>query len=184
MAVAPLSYFPQSITSGDTTLLLLNLPNCPASGGTATLILNKTGSAPITCTGSASGDNFAFTITAAQSTTMAAGAWTWTARYTESGTGYVYSGGDGDFTVLANPASTLTKSSTEQQLDAANTALLTLLANPDQSVSFNGQSFTKENQNALLDIVYRLESKLAAERNAAAGLRGDPVTRSIRPYFV
>ena len=184
MALLPLSYFPQSITSGDTTRLLLSLPLCPAPTFTSILILNRAGTAPITCTGSASGDNHAFTITAAQSTTMAAGAWTWVARCTETASGDVTNGGAGDFTILANPATTLTKSATQQQLDAANTALLTLLANPDASTSFNGQSFTKENQHVLLGVIRNLESKLASENNAAAGLRGDPVTRSIRPYFL
>ena len=184
MALLPLTYFPQSLTSGDTVRLLLSFPLCPATAFSSVLVLNRPGVAPITSTGTASGSAFAFTITATQSATMAAGAWTWAARCTDTASGDVTSGGDGDFTVLANYATTITASATQLQLDAANTALLTLLANPEVSVSFNGQSFTKENQAQLLNTIRNLEAKLAAEKAAAAGLRGDAPTRSIRPLFV
>ena len=183
MALAPLTIFPQSITSGDTTRLLLNFSLCPATTFTSVLVLNRAGVAPVTSTGTASGSSFAFVITATQSAAMTAGQWTYAARCTEIASGDVTSGADGDFTVLANYATTITASATQLQLDAANTALLTLLANPEVSVSFNGQSFTKENQAVLLNTIRNLEAKLAAEKAAAAGLRGDAPTRSIRPYF-
>lgn len=184
MALTALTYFPAAITSGDTTRLTLSFPDCPATTFTATLVLNTPGTAPITCAGSANGDAFNFTITAAQSATMAAGRWTWAARCTETASGDVTSGGDGDFTVLANYATTITKSDAQQQLDAANTAFLSLVANPDSTVSFNGHSFSAASKDELLNIIERLRGLVAREQAAAAGLRGDAPTRSIRPYFV
>ena len=43
MALAPLTIFPQSITSGDTTRLLLGFALCPATTFTAVLVLNRAG---------------------------------------------------------------------------------------------------------------------------------------------
>lgn len=183
MALTALTIFPQSITAGDTTRLQLSLPNAPASGFTATLILNQPGSAAVTCAGTASGSNFLFTITAAQSAAMATGAWTWQARATETASGDVTTALAGDFTLLANPASTLTKSNAQQQLDAANAALLLLAANPDASASFNGQTVTSVDIPKMLGVVRNLKALVAEELNEQAGLRGDAKTRSMRPYF-
>lgn len=161
----------------------LSFGEYPASAGwTAAMILNQIGSAPISITGSASGDNFIFTIPAATTAAMGAGLWTWAARVTLSG--QVATADAGDFTLLGNYASTLTKSMAQQQLDAANTALLALVANPDSSSSFNGQSYSKENQASLLDIIRNLKSLVRQEEAEAAGLRGDAPSRSVRPYFV
>ena len=183
MALPVVTVFPQSITSGDTTRLQLNLRKCPASSYTATLILNQAGVAAVTCTGTASGDNFLFTITAAQSGAMAVGAWTWQARATETASGDVTTADAGDFTVLANPASTLTKSNAQQQLDAANAALLLLAGNPDAETDFNGQKIRSVDIPQMIAVVRNLKALVAEEKNDAAGLRGDAKTRSIRPYF-
>jgi len=183
MALPLLTIFPQSITSGDTTRLQLSLRECPASTYTATLILNQAGVAAVTCAGTASGDNFLFTITAAQSSAMLVGAWTWQARATQTSSGDVTTGAAGDFIVLANPASTLTKSNAQQQLDAANAALLLLAGNPDAVTNFNGQSITSVDIPKMIAVVRNLKALVAEEKNEASGLRGDAPSRSIRPYF-
>lgn len=184
MAIPVQTVFPQSITSGDTTRLQLSLPDAPATTYSAVLILNQAGSAAVNCTGSASGENFLFTITASQSATMLPGAWTWQARATQTSSGDVSTILAGDFTVLANPASTLSKTTAQQQLDAANAALLLLAGNPDAETNFNGQMIRSVDIPKMIEVVRNLKALVAAELNDAAGLRGDAPTRSIRPYFV
>ena len=91
--------------------------------------------------------------------------------------------GDGYQVTFRANGRNIAKSATQLQLDAANTAFATLLAQPNASVNFSGQMFTKENQTALLSIIARLESKVATEQARDAGLRGQPQSRCIRPFF-
>jgi len=184
MAIPVLTYFPQSITAGDTTRLQLSFPNLPATQYTGTLILNQAGQTAVTCSGTASGDLYQFTITATQSAAMNPGAWTWQARATGMSGGDVTTALAGDFTILPNPASTFAKSNAQQQLDAANAALLLLAANPDAETDFNGQKIRSVDIPKMIDVVRNLKALVAEELNSAAGLRGDAPTRSIRPYFV
>lgn len=184
MALPTLTTFPQAITAGDTTLLLLSFADFPANGGfTAAMSLNQAGAAPQSVTGSASGSGFQFVISAAVSGALSAGLCTWAVRATQTSTGYVETAQGGSFTVLPNYATTITKSITQQQLDAANAALLTLVANPEAIVSFNGQSFTSASKAELLGVIRNLKAMVAAENATAAGLYGDAPTRSIRPFF-
>jgi hypothetical protein len=164
--------------------MLLGWGDYPATGWTLTLKLNQPNGTAVSIAGTASGNNFNIVITAAVSAAMAVGAWIAVARVTETATGDVADAQQWDFTVLPNAATTIAKSAAQQQLDAANTALLSLIANPYSNTSVNGQSFSKENQWQLVDLIARLEAKVAAENAAAAQLRGDSVSRSIRPYFV
>jgi ABC-type transporter Mla MlaB component len=181
----PTNYsFPASLTAGDTAVIQLSFGDYPATAWTASLVLNQPGQSAVSVAGAASGNNFIFTVPVATTAAMAVGAWSWAARVTETATSQVATADGGAFTLLANYATTVTKSIAQQQLDAANAALLTLAATPNVSVSFNGQSFTRSSQGALLDIIARLEAKVAHEQAVAAGLRGDAPTRSIRPYFV
>lgn len=183
VALQPITYFPQAITSGDTVLLRLSFGNAPATGFTASLKINQVGAAPQSVAGSANGTAFDFVITNTITDALSAGPATWAVRATETATGYVITAGAGDFTVLADYADTLTKSLAQQQLDAANATLLILAGNPEGTASFNGHSYSKENMGALLDVIQKLKAIVAQETAAAAGLRGDPPTRSIRPYF-
>lgn len=175
--------FPSAFTAGETVRLQLTFGDYPASRGwSAALKLNKAGETVVSVAGSATGDGFLFVITAAVSALMAAGQWTWAARVTD-GTD-VKTAQAGDFTLLPDYSATIAKSTTQLQLEAANTAFSTLIADPLASVSFNGQSFAYSNRMELFDIIERLQAKVNQENSAAAGLRGDPPTRSIRPYFV
>lgn len=146
------------------------------------MILNQIGSAAISVSGAASGDNFIFTIPSTITAAMGTGQWTYGARVTLSG--QVATAQAGDFTLLANYATTVEPSYAQQQLDAANAAFVLLVANTQSSVSFNGQSFSQASSGELLDIISRLKAMVAAEQAQLAGLRGDAPTRSIRPYFV
>lgn len=185
MPAPVLTRFPASITAGDTTRLQLSFADFPASAGwTGQLILNQIGSDPVVIDGTPSGDNFGFVITAEDSTRLTAGPCSWAARLTQSSSGDVDTGQGGAFTVLPNYAASIAKSTTQLQLDSANAAFSELCDNPTISVQASGQNFTKANLSELLNMIQRLEAKVKLEQAAAAGLRGDAPTRSIRPYFV
>ncbi len=185
MAVPIIYQMPAVIESGDTVRVQIGFPNFPASSCTAAIKLNLPGTAPTSIAGSAAsnGTDFLFVISAATTATLAAGFYDYVFRVTETSSGEVSTGATGGVTVLPNLGGTVTKSTAEQQLDAANTALLALVSLKESTVSFSGQSFTKENQLALMDIIARLKTIVNAERDAQAALRGDARTRSIAPYF-
>lgn len=183
MAVQTLQQMPAAVECGDTLRVQLGFGSYPASSYTAALKFNIPGTAPTSVTGSASGTDFVFVLSATTSAAMSAGTYDYAIRVTEIATSETATAQTGTIIFLPNLGATLTKSTTEQQYDAANTALLSLLGNKNSSVSFNGQSFTKENQMSLVEIVSRLKSRLEAERAQQAGLRGQPKTRSIAPYF-
>lgn len=185
MAVPIIYQMPAVIESGDTVRVQIGFPNFPASSCTAALKLNIPGTAPTSIAGSAAsnGTDFLFVISAAVTAALSAGFYDYVFRVTETSSGEVSTGGTGGITVLPNLGGTITKSLAEQQLDAANTALLSLVSKANSSVSFNGQSFTKENQLALMDIIARLRTIVNAERAQQAALRGDARTRSIAPFF-
>lgn len=183
MAVQTLKQMPDVIECGDTMRVQLGFGTYPASSYTAALKFNIAGTAPTSIAGTAAGTDFVFVLSAATSAAMAAGTYDYAIRVTETATSETATALTGTIVFLPNLGATLTKSVTEQQYDAANTALLSLLANKNSSVSFNGQSFTKENQSSLVSIISQLKQRLDAERAQQAGLRGQPKTRSIAPYF-
>lgn len=178
MAVEILTEVPQSIESGDTTRIALGYSDFPATAWTAALLLNIPGSAPLSITGTTyQTSSFLFVITAANSAALAAGFYDWSVRVTAITGGDVSTADYGLIEVRPNFGATVAKSSAQLQLDAAQTALTTLLGSPYSSVSFNGQSFSKDNQSSLIDIISRLQAIVLAER-------GRPIERCIRPVFV
>jgi len=183
MAVQTLQQMPDVVECGDTLRVQLGFGSYPATSYTAPLKFNIAGTAPTSVTGTASGSDFVFVLSAATSAAMAAGTYDYAIRVTETASSETATAQTGTIIFLPNLGATLTKSTVEQQYDAANTALLSLLANKNSSVSFNGQSFTKENQMSLVDIISRLKARLDAERAQQAGLRGQAKTRSIAPLF-
>ena len=184
MAVQTLMQMPDVIECGDTLRVQLGFGNYPPASYSAALKFNIAGTAPTSVAGTAAtSTDFLFVLSAATSAAMAAGSYDYAIRVTETSSGETATAQTGTITFLPNLGATLTKSTVEQQYDAANTALLSLLANKNSSVSFNGQSFTKENQMSLVDIISRLKARLDAERAEQAGLRGQGKTRSIAPFF-
>lgn len=182
MPIPIINYFPAAITAGDSVRVQLGFGDYPAGTWTAALKLNQPGGKVVSVTGSAVSTEFLFEITAAITEKMGVGEWTWAVRVASSSDRATAQGGT--FTLQPDYAAVTDKTITQRQLDAANDQLLILTGNPDATVSFNGQTFTKANESSLLDVIARLEQKVSKEAATAAGLRGDAPTRSIRPYFV
>lgn len=175
MALTSLTEMPQSFESGDTVRVTLGYSEYPATLWTAALKLNLPGTTPTSVNGTASGTNFIFVLSAVTTAAMAAGVYDYAVRVTETSSGEITTAEEGFVVVEPNVGALIAKSTAQLQLEAAYTAFSTLVANPFTSVSFNGQSFSKDNQGSLLDLISRLEAKVASERN--------PGTRCIRPVF-
>lgn len=182
---SPIFYrFPQSLVAGDTARIQLTFGDFPSNLWAASLKINKVGSPALSVSGSATSNGFLFVVQDTLTENLAPGNYTWGVRVTEAASGDSRTADGGSFVLLANYAGIIQKSTAQLQLDAANTAFATVVANPESSVSFNGQNFTTANSYQLLDIISRLEAKVKAELAEASGFAGDPPTRSIRPFFV
>lgn len=183
MAVPTITQMPAVIESGDTLRVKLSFGDYPATTYTAALKFNIPGSAPTSVTGTASGTEFVFTLSAAASGAMAAGLYDYAVRVTEIATNETATAQTGTIQVLPNLAGTVTKTPAEQALAAAELKLVELMSLTISESDFNGQRAKMVEREETLKIIERLKSKVAAERDAQAGLRGQGKCRSIRPYF-
>lgn len=185
MPLISLNRFPAVIECGDTAKITLGFGDFPANSSSAVLILNQRGASPLSVAGTPNGNSFDFVIPAAITDALAPGIYDYAIRctYTATGDSQIPRNGSGTVQLLPNLANTVAKSTAQQQLDAANSAFSTLIANPQLSVNFNGQSFTKESQSNLISIIARLEAKVRAEIDQESAQRGCPRSRSIRPFF-
>ena len=184
MASPILTAFPQSLAAGDTARIQLSYGDYPATAWTAALKLNKVGLPALSIAGTASGTSFIFVILDSLTETLPAGDYTWAVRVGEAASGDTRTAQAGRFILTPNYGGIIAKSAAQLQLDAANTAFATVVANPESSCNFNGQTFTTANSYQLLDIISRLEAKVAQEQARLSGFSGDAPSRSIMPYFV
>jgi len=183
MASPILTCFPQALTAGDTARVQLSFGKYPPVSWTSELFLNKAGVPSVRITGSSYNGGHLFIVLDSQTANCSAGDYTWGVRVSEASSGDSRTAGGGTFTMLPNYAGVITPSPAALQLAAANEAFAIVVANPESSVSFNGQSFTQSSSSGLLDIISRLEAKVKQENDKRAGLSGEFVSRAIRPYF-
>src|SRR5690242_6106851 len=183
MSVPVINGMPDAFESGDTVVFTEGFGDFPPASWSATVYLSLNGTAAINATATESGSTYTFTLTAANTATLAPGSYDFAIYCLETATNQRKFAKGGTVQVLPNLAASQTASDAAQQLSAANTTLTTLLAKKNGSVSFNGQSFTMQNIDSLYRIIARLEAKVKAERDERAALRGEAPTRAIRPYF-
>lgn len=181
MAIPTLTGLPDSFESGDTILFSESFGEYPAGTWQATIYFSVNGAAPTSVAATADGTNHLFTLSAAFTAALTAGINNFAIRVTSSGENATPK--SGEVYVLPNLAAAQTQSTAALQLAAANTAFSSLLSGTNSSVSFNGQSFTKKDQKQLWEIIQRLKAVVQAEKNEQAALRGDSMSRSIRPFF-
>ena len=72
----------------------------------------------------------------------------------------------GSWTILPNPLGVMVSSSNQEQLDAVNETITTILSEPAASASFNGQSYSTHNINDLFTIRDRLQALVNSELRA------------------
>lgn len=181
MAIPTLSCLPDSFEAGDTILFSESYGEYPAGTWTATIYFSLNGAAPTNVAATADGTAHLFTLTSAFTAALSPGVNDF-AVYAVSGS-QRQRVSSGTVDVTPNLTAAQTASSAVTQLAAANTALTTILTDPNASVSYNGQSYTNASQMQLFQIVQRLKAVVQSERDDLAARRGEAKTRAIRPYF-
>lgn len=142
-----------------------------------TIVYNFAGQTPVdgfqkfTVTGSGSGA--AWTFSFPTSPQPKPGYYRWQQIVTRASDSAKQEIQSGDVTVRPNLADTQTTSAAATMLANLNTAITTLTTTTNQSVSFNGQSYTKASIGQLYEQRVRLQAEVRREQAALAELGSD-----------
>lgn len=168
------SCVPRAIDAGTTVTFTVSDACHPSALWTAVLVLNNgvAAATSVTMTANADGVRFDCTISATVSAALALGATTAIPIFTNIATGAVEYGHAQMTTVLPAITATATPSAAQAMLTALNAAILKLSGAVNQSVSFNGQSYSKGDLAKLLQERVRLQAEIIAEQKAAFAARG------------
>jgi hypothetical protein len=181
MAVETLSGVPCHFESGNTIVFEEVFTDFPASSWAATFCLSKNGVSASPVTATESDDTFTFTLSATATAALTPGLYDF-AIYVTSGSERATAKA-GRLTISANLAASQTPSFAQAQVTLLQSVLAAFNATDKQSVSFNGQSFTRAGVMQYRQELVYWESRVIAERRAAARLRGEPTHRSFGPRF-
>lgn len=182
MPVATQSGVPSSFTAGDAVVFIVQDAQHPASLWTLDFVLTRDGKSLKTIRATASVDDFIVGLAGADSViapgrTQFVEIFTLIAEPTQR-----ESGCSGWLTILPNPTGNLDLSKNQLALAACNEAILKLVARPNASVNFVGQSYTSQNIDSLLKARDRLQVLVDNELNAL-GLSENGGFRIIRNRF-
>jgi hypothetical protein len=183
-SVPTLSCIPRTFEAGTTLVFLASNSDCPSDEWTLAVILNN-GVDVVTApaTASTGDDGFTVTIAAAASGELA-GRYAWTEIYTNIATATIKAAGrKGSIDFLPNPAITPTPTFAQAQVTLLKAALASLAGSTRQSVSFNGQSFTRSNLADYQKQLVYWESRVIKENRDAAHLRGETTGGAIGVTF-
>jgi hypothetical protein len=139
---------PTSLTAGDTWEFDIGSYVFQPSLYTGTFYLSQGTAAPISSVGVANTDYYRVTVAPTTTATVVAKAqWTWRFRVVEiaNPTTHIHDIAGGEIYVLPNPTVAEVATFAETMVSTLETALELLAATTDQSVSFNGQSFSQAN---------------------------------------
>lgn len=169
MPVESLTEFPSSFVAGDTLRVTLSDSDYPSDDWTLTIHFRGAVLKSYTAEEGENGE-FDLVITASQTSELTAGTYLVT---------FAYESDDdrktevfGNVEVFPNPTAATVKSIARQTLEAAQAAMLILVSGPNQSVNFNGQSFTKMNMRDLQEIIDNLQGIVDEEDAAIASVSG------------
>jgi hypothetical protein len=181
MAVETLAGIPCHFESGNYVAFTEVFSDFPASSWNATLCLSQNGTAKSPIAATEDGNTFIFTITAAVSATILAGTYDF-AIYVTSGLERT-TAKTGLIEVLPNLAVSQTAEFEEAQVALLKGALAALNATDKQSVSFNGQSFTRASIPQYRQELVYWESRVIGKQRSRARMRGEQVHTSFGPRF-
>lgn len=158
---------PQSAVAGDTIAWTKSLPEFPAPTWTLSYAFRlQQGAGVVNLTASASGSDFAATITAAQSAVMTAGVWVWSGYVTQGSERHHI--GTGTLTISPNLAAIDynidLRSSAKKAYDNALAAWEGVKLG--QTVILNGRTYTQHNLSELIKFVDRCKADYAREVQA------------------
>ncbi len=175
MACSPSDCVPRVIDAGTTVAFHVSDACHSSALWTAAIVFNNgvAAATSVNMTANADGVRFDCTISATVSATLALGPTTAIPIFTKIADSSVKEYGRAQLTTVY-PAitATATPSTAQALLTALNAAILKLSSAVNQSVSFNGQSYTKGDLQKLLEQRVRLQAEVLAEQRAAAAARG------------
>lgn len=164
MAVETLTCFPAAIIAGDTVRLSISDGDYPSDDWSLAVVLSGPTVKSFAAT---AGDNNSFdlVITAAQSLELTTpGEYSVTYVYTETATSERASVDMGTTQVVADPTQAAVLTQAQTTLASMKTALASLSLGSNQTVAFNGQSFTKRNIGDLMDAIGRQQQVVDREQ--------------------
>lgn len=153
---------PSRFTAGDTLLFSVSGCQFPANMWTLDYVLSRSGKSLATVRASASGGDYAVSVSASTSNVLP-GVANWCFVFTEIATGQRLVGGQGVVSIEANPAADLPQTPTQALLVACNAALLKLAQTGNHKVDFQGQMFERQRIGDLMRIRDRLQNQVNAE---------------------
>lgn len=169
---------PTALTAGDTWEFDVGSYVFQPSLYTGTFWLSQGTASPKSAVGVANTDFYRVTVLPVTTATVIAKAqWTWRFRVVEiaNPTTHIHDIAGGEIYVLPDPGVAETATTAEEMVALLETALATLAATTDQSVSFNGQSFTQANiEQYRRDLTWWMARVIAeqSKRNFAMGKGG------------
>ena len=178
----PLVGIPMQFEAGDTVIFTESFADYAVGTYVATLVLNNRVAAATTITATTSGVLFLFTLSATVTAAITAGAYTYAIYATSGATRYTAK--QGTINVLANLSATATPSFAQAQVTRLQTILAEFSATTKQSVSFNGQSFSRA---AIKDYQEQLsfwQATVIRETAADNAARGSTTSNRITLSFV
>jgi hypothetical protein len=160
MAVATKSCVPAIITAGDTVIISVG-PDAlyPNTGWMLQFVLSRNGKIlkAWNATSDLSSLGFIVTLPRTDTANIAPGRATWSYLFTETSTSQRQTSDTGDLLVAPDPTKSLPDSDAAKALKGCMEAIGIIAADPNQTVNFNGQSYSSQNISELLKARDRLQ---------------------------
>lgn len=182
MSLQTLTGTPLQIQAGDTIIWTENFSDFPNTSWTAKFVLNMGPNAPIILDATNSGSDFLFTFARTLTAGIPHGVYDFSIlcfATTQRATGKT-----GIITILPDLAQAVVPSFAAAQVTLLQTAIATLSTGANQSVSFNGQSFSKYDIASLQKTLTFYQAQVIAEQNKLNAQRGAPDPGRIVTRFV
>ena len=182
-AITTHSSVPDKFTAGDSVLWTVGYSDYPASSSwELTYYFQRDGRDTIEISGTASGDDFAVTVSPSESGEFTAGVWKWVARAELQGTGAAKVA-RGLVTVEPDPAAAHTKSFAEKALEMLEASFQNDLPTAQESVSIAGVDITMMSLSERFELRNKFRREVEQERFARRMHQGEDVNSSIQFAF-
>ena len=168
-----LNAIPATLRAGDTWKWATSHGEYPAGDGWDLTTLFR-GAVPLDVEGTADGDSWISTASAASTAQLSAGTYSWVARVSKDGESYTI--GSGVVDVLPDLSAVGhdydARTDAEKQLAASEAAITSLLSKTRTSVSFGDQSYTLQDIEKIKRVRDQLREQVASEKRKANGGKG------------
>ena len=167
MAIETKTNVPPKFRAGDTTKWTVNYSDYPASTWSLIYYFKRPSEPTVEVRATASGDDFAVTISAQDSTQFKPGRWQWHARAEKQSEGAIVAQ-SGSVDVLPDPSAMDIKDSfAVKALALVEASLAGDLVTAQESISIAGVDITKMGISERFDLRDRLKAEVSRERTRA-----------------